>query len=140
LVERRWNIAPPVLLDRLAAFEGPPDGLVLAPRRDGVWNNSIRYSRVGDERIVRVHPLDAEAAGVADGDRAEIVSAHGSVTAIVTVDQSVRAGVVSMSHGRQGQNPGRLTSLTEHVDPLTAMPQASGVAVTIRSGPITANR
>ena len=126
-----WRIAPQVLLERLAAHR-PPDGdLVLIPRRDAVWNNSIRYARSGEERVVRLHPRDAERAGVDDGDEARVTSVHGQAAATVAIDESLRQGVVSMSHGRRDQNPGGLTSLTVEVDPLTAMPHASGVPVTV---------
>ena len=37
-----------------------------------------------------------------------------------------------MTHGRGGANPGALTSATSDVDELTAMPLASGLAVSIR--------
>ena len=47
----------------------------------------------------------------------------------MTVDRNVRTGVVSVTHGRVGQSPGQLTSSHEDVDLVTAMPQASGVAV-----------
>jgi hypothetical protein len=38
---------------------------------------------------------------------------------------------VSVTHGHTDANPGRLTSARHDVDPLTAMPLASGVPVTI---------
>jgi hypothetical protein len=43
----------------------------------------------------------------------------------------VRAGVVSMTHGHPAANPGDLTSDTTDVDPLTAMPRASGLEVRV---------
>jgi hypothetical protein len=58
-------------------------------------------------------------------------SEYGTVTAAVVVDEHVRDGVVSFSHGRLDANPGRLTSGDVDVDPLTAMPRVAGLAVTI---------
>ena len=47
------------------------------------------------------------------------------------VDRNVRTGVVSVTHGRDGCSPGQLTSSNNAVDPLTTMPHASGVPVTV---------
>ena len=52
----------------------------------------------------------------------------------MVADDHVRPGVVSMTHGRSA-SPGSLISRLVDVDPLTAMPLASGVAVTIASAP-----
>jgi anaerobic selenocysteine-containing dehydrogenase len=128
----RWRIAPAALLDRLRARrEHRDDALVLAPRREMAWSNSVRYGRGdGDAPAqVRVHP--DEAAGVVSGDTVEVRSEHGSLMATATVDPNVRRGVVSITHNSEQPGPGRLTSAHAAVDPLTGMPQASGVPVTI---------
>jgi formylmethanofuran dehydrogenase subunit D len=128
----RWRLAPDVLLARLAAHVGPaPVGLVLTPRREVAWSNSVRYAGAGAEPVVRLHPSDAEAAGLADGDEAELTSEHGTLTATASVDPHVRPGVVSVTHSRSGPGPGRLTSTRAGVDRLTGMPHASGLPVTI---------
>lgn len=141
LPDGRWQIAPPVLVERLAAHAGPPSGLVMTPRRQMAWSNAVRYGReAGADRgagedgatNVRIHPIDATTHGLADRDVAVLTSAHGELRAVVRVDAGVRAGVVSVTHGRAGASPGRLTSSSVDVDPLTAMPLASGLAVTIR--------
>ncbi len=128
----RWQIAPSVLLERLAAHAGPaPTGLVLTPRREVGWSNSVRYAGAGADPVVRIHPADAAAAGLGDGDRAELVTAHGSMIAVVSLDDGVRAGVASVTHSASNGGPGQLTSSTAYVDPLTGMPLASGVPVSI---------
>lgn len=141
LPDGRWQIAPPVLVERLAAHAGPPSGLVMTPRRQMAWSNAVRYGReagadqgAGEDGAtnVRIHPLDATTHGLADRDVALVTSAHGELRAVVRVDAGVRAGVVSVTHGRAGASPGRLTSSSVDVDALTAMPLASGLAVTIR--------
>ena len=58
-------------------------------------------------------------------------SEHGSLRAALAVDPGVRPGVVSVTHGHDGASPGRLTSRLDDVDPLTAMPHASGVPVSL---------
>jgi anaerobic selenocysteine-containing dehydrogenase len=141
LVGGRWQIAPSVLLDRLAAHVDPGPGLVLTPRREMAWSNSVRYAggrrSEGDGPIVRLHPADAAAAGVTDLTSVTVTSAFGEVTASVLIDANVAEGVVSMTHGRAGHYTGALTSTRVGVDPLTAMPRGSGVPVTIR--PASAN-
>jgi anaerobic selenocysteine-containing dehydrogenase len=129
-----WQIAPPVMLERLAAHEPPGPGLLLAPRREMGWSNSVRYDRHKDDPVVRMHPTDMEAAGVRADQRCVLASAHGSVEVVVVADERVRRGVVSMTHGHD-VSPGSLTSRIIDVDPLTAMPRASGVAVTVTAAP-----
>lgn len=122
-----WTIAPPTLVRRLDAHVPPvaDDGvLVLAPRREPAWSNSVPYGAGAEAPVVRVAP------GLVPDNAATVLvtSAHGSVTATAVADPAVRPGVVSMTHG-QGAGPGRLTSGDDDVDPLTTMPLASGVAV-----------
>ncbi len=133
LPDGHWQIAPLTLVKRLAAHAGPDAGLVLTPRRQMAWSNSIPYSGSADEPVVRMNPADATAAQLEDGEVVAITSAHGRLTAVMTVDGNVRSGVVSVTHGRADHSPGRLTSSHEAVDLVTAMPHASGVAVTVRS-------
>jgi len=140
----RWRIAPTILLERLAAY-GPavrpappastadptPMELVVIPRREVAWSNSVRYAGSGSEPVVRVHRGDAEHAGLADGDRVQITSRHGHMIATATIDTQARPGAVSITHSREAPGPGWLTSTTVDVDPLTAMPHASGLAITL---------
>jgi anaerobic selenocysteine-containing dehydrogenase len=126
-----WRIAPPELLTRLAAHREPAVGLVLVPRRETEWNNSVRSAGPGTEPVVRVHPDDAAAAGLVDAGRVTVRSAHGTVTASLRADANVRPGVVAMTHGHAASSPGRLTSAHADVDPLTTMPRAGGLPVTL---------
>jgi anaerobic selenocysteine-containing dehydrogenase len=133
LPDGRWQLAPAVLLERLAAHREPDPGLLLAPGRDMAWSNSVRYGADDERARLRLHPDDAAAAGVADGDAAVVVSEHGSVRVTVVVDERVRAGVVWLGHGRRAHTPGRLTSSVADVDPLTTMPRASALPVRIEA-------
>lgn len=127
-----WTIAPVALLERLAAHvgPGPGEGLVLAPRREPAWSNSVRFAAAGDERpVVRLHPDD-----LPEGATSVVLrSRHGTVTASAVGDPAVRRGVASVTHGRTPEGSGRLTSGDEGVDPLTAMPWASGVPVQVEA-------
>ena len=119
------------MLERLAGYEDPHARLVLAPRREMAWSNSVRYTGRGDEAVAQVNSADAQVAGVRDGDRVTIRSTHGTLITTVAVDDHVAPGVVSFTHGHRDQSPGALTSSRVSIDPLTAMPQASGVPVTL---------
>ncbi|MEY2571064.1 MAG: hypothetical protein QOE63_1414, partial [Acidimicrobiaceae bacterium] len=131
LPDGHWQLVPPKVLDRLAEHAGPPTGLVLSTRREMAWSNSIRYGARDAHAIAQLHPTDAAAAHIDDGALIRLASEHGELTARVTVDAAVRPGVVSVTHGRRGASPGNLTSGRVDVDPLTTMPHASGIAVSI---------
>ena len=127
LPDGRWQLAPPELVERLARHQPPPDELVLTNRRDVRRLNSVDYAgRPG--AVARIHPDE----GLPEGARIRIESAHGHVDAVVRVDPGVRPGTVSVNHGRDDAPVAALTSRTEDVDPLTGMPRASALPVTIR--------
>ncbi len=128
----RWNIAPTEMLERLARRTETTDDLVLVPRREMGWSNSVHYGGTGAEPVARMNPADAPADGLTS---VTLRSAHGAVTVTAAVDDRIRSGVVSVTHGRAAQTPGLLTSNRVDVDPLTAMPRASGVPVTISRSP-----
>jgi anaerobic selenocysteine-containing dehydrogenase len=91
-----------------------------------------------------MHPEDLADLGLADGDVVQVENEHGQVDAIVATDESVRRGVVAMTHawGRLpgevhraddgGANPGILISADEQVEAINRMPRMTGVPVRIR--------
>ncbi|MDQ1436219.1 MAG: hypothetical protein QOF59_3035, partial [Actinomycetota bacterium] len=124
LADGRWTIAPAVLLDRLAAYTDPEAAeFVLAPRREMPWSNSIAYGAIAPGPVVRMN-------ATADG-RVTVATEHGEITAAFTADPTMRAGVVSMTHGHLEANPGNLTSGGADIDQLTAMPRVAGLEVHI---------
>jgi anaerobic selenocysteine-containing dehydrogenase len=129
LPEGRWRLAPAELVERLRHHRPPTgDGLVLVNRRDVRRLNSLAYA-TGVEAQVRLHPDDA--GGLVAGDDAVVTSAHGSLVGTVAIDPTLRPGTVSVNHGRAGADVAVLTSGTIDVDPLTGMPLASGLPVTV---------
>ena len=135
LPDGRWRLAPAELVARLegrAGLPGEPDGtLLLVNRREVAWSNSITYAGRGDEPALRLHPADAAARGMTAPGRVTVTSAHGSIEVSAALDERLRPGTVSLTHGRGDSPAGRLTSATADVDPLTAMPLASGLPVTV---------
>ncbi len=89
-----------------------------------------------------MHPDDFNTLGLADGDEIEIISPHGSIPAIAAMDETLRSGVVSMSHGwgglpdeqaayaTVGSSTNLLTSSAER-DRINAMPTMSAIPVRI---------
>ncbi len=133
-----WQIAPGIMLERLAQHVAPHTdpaaGLVLIPRREMAWSNSVRFAGPPTRLpTMRLHPDDAAAAAIHHGDTVAVSSEHGSITAVAEIDENVRTGVVSVTHARGINSPGLLTSSHIDVDPLTTMPRASGLLVTLRT-------
>jgi anaerobic selenocysteine-containing dehydrogenase len=123
LPDGRWNLAPAPLVERLAAYEDPsPADLVLAPRREMAWSNSVAYGVDARVTVARTHSIDGPI---------RVTSEHGTIDAVAIADVIVRPGVLSLTHGHGEENPGDLTSTRTAVDPLTAMPLVAGLAVRV---------
>lgn len=138
LPDGRWRVAPPELVEQLGQLLAAPQGddrLFLVPRRQPRHMNSLlRDAGTGDrtdEPAVYLHPADADASGVGDGDSVVVRSATGELHGIARVDDHLRRGVVSVPHGWPGASAvGRLIS-GRGADPLTGMVHQSGVAVVV---------
>jgi anaerobic selenocysteine-containing dehydrogenase len=118
---RRLRLAPPVLLeegkrlDQLAADREASlsDGydLVLVGRRqlrsNNSWmHNSKRLMKGPDRCTALLHPEDARARGLADGERVRVVSRVGVIELPLQVSDEIRRGVVSIPHGFGHDRPG----------------------------------
>lgn len=110
----RVRLAPPALVDeagRLAeradqARAALADGydLTLIGRRqlrsNNSWmHNSARLMKGADRCTALLHPDDAHARGLSDGDRVRVASRVGSIDLPVQVSDEIRPGVVSVPHG-----------------------------------------
>ena len=90
-----------------------------------------------------LNPRDLAELGLTSGDKVAIVSDHGRITAIVQSDETVRPGVVSMSHGwgplpdqagdceKQGSPVNQLVSSERDCEVINAMPRQSAIPVNI---------
>lgn len=91
-----------------------------------------------------MNPDDMAQLGLEDGAEIEIASAHGAIRGFAKGEDRLRRGVVSMTHmfgtlegtgdpkAEGGSNVGRLTSLTEQVQPINFMPRFSALPVDVR--------
>jgi anaerobic selenocysteine-containing dehydrogenase len=108
-------------------------------------HNSLRLVKGPPGWILLIHPRDAAARGLDEGDRARIQSRAGIVEAPVGVTDDVMAGVVSLPHGWGHSREGAalsvakahagesLNDLTDEqfVDALCGNAAFSGVPVTV---------
>ena len=127
-----WRLAPQLLVDQLATLD-LPQSLVLTPRRQVRQLNS-QFGYLGEAAEVTIHPDDAAAAPVVDGEPVIVRSAHGELIGTAKVDPSIRPGVVSVPHGHQGANVNQLTG-KDAIDPITGMACYSGIPVTLHPAP-----
>ncbi|MFJ3636417.1 molybdopterin-dependent oxidoreductase [Streptomyces sp. NPDC090112] len=87
-----------------AALAERPAALVLVGRRhlrsNNSWLHNVPALTGGSNRCtLHVHPEDAARLGLADGGRARVTAAGGSLDVPVEVTDAVRTGVVSLPHG-----------------------------------------
>ena len=154
LRHRTITLAPRRYLDDLprlrARLTAGVDGLVLIGRRQLRSNNSWMHN---SERLVKgkprctllMHPDDAEARALSDGDTVELSSSAGTVEVPVEITDAIMPGVVSLPHGwghtRRGVRLGVATAhpgasindVTDEqfVDALTGTAAFSGVPVRV---------
>jgi anaerobic selenocysteine-containing dehydrogenase len=88
----------------LARLDRHDDGLVLVSRRHLRSNNSWLHNvpaltKGRDLCTLMIHPHDALAAGVGDGERARITTSEGEVVVPVEVTEEMSQGVVCLPHG-----------------------------------------
>ncbi len=150
----RVELAPPALLADLprawAELEAPAAPLVVIGRRDVRSNNSWMHNlpllAKGPFRgTALVHPDDAARLGLADGARARLAGAGGSVEVTVALSDTLMPGVLSLPHGWGHGLPGAQMALAAERpganlnavlddsarDPLSGNAVLSGAAVTL---------
>ena len=156
--DRRVHLAPPLLVADVARLDAT---LATAPRSDGslalIGRRALRSNNSwmhNSERLVRgknrctllMHPTDAEARQLRDGDDVRITSRVGAVVVQLEVTNTVMPGVVSLPHGWGHDRPGTrlgianvhagasINDLTddERLDTLTGNAGFSGVPVKVQ--------
>jgi anaerobic selenocysteine-containing dehydrogenase len=150
----RVELAPPTILadvPRLVgALDEPTDGLLLVGRRhlrtNNSWGQNVEALAGSTELCTLwVHPDDAEAHGLADGEEATVSNGVGTVVAPTEVTEDIAPGTVSLPHGfgndddgirlRVAAEVGGVNSnvLTDEqvVDPLSGNGVLNGIPVTV---------
>ena len=143
------DLAPSLILDEIAALvqEEPEPGFRLIGRRNTRSNNSWlrNLPMLGKGRdlcVLEMHPQDAAALGVSDGETVELSSDTASLEIPVLLTEDLMTGVVAMPHGfsgdrelRQshcldGENYNRLAA-AEIVDRPSATSALNGIPVSV---------
>ncbi|MFD6452407.1 molybdopterin oxidoreductase family protein [Nocardia sp. NPDC060220] len=116
--DRKTHLAPAdflaavrTVLDDATGVAEPGYDLQLIGRRhlrsNNSWLHNIPSMVKGRDRCtVLIHPDDAAARGLADGDPATIESPVGSIVVPVEISGDIRAGVVAIPHGWGHREPG----------------------------------
>ncbi|MBK1700775.1 molybdopterin-dependent oxidoreductase [Thiococcus pfennigii] len=155
--DRRIDAAPTDFiaeLARLAAAREPPvaEGLDLqligrrSLRSNNSWMHNLPRLMTGADRCtLLMHPIDAAARGLSQGERVRVRSTHGAVEVPLEITEAIMAGVVSLPHGyghdgegvrlsvaavRPGVNVNRLIDPTA-IDPLGTTSVLTGTAVAV---------
>lgn len=131
-----WRLAPPSLVEQLASVADTQARdrrdsrtLSLIPRRQRRHLNA-QFLFLGSPADILLHPADAAAAGIADGESVVVRSERGEIVGTAHVDTNIRPGVISVPHGHEHANVNLLTSIRD-VDPLTGMARYSGLKVSV---------
>jgi anaerobic selenocysteine-containing dehydrogenase len=90
-----------------------------------------------------MNPADLDRLSLSTGDLVEIASDHSAIFGIVESDDTVREGLISMTHSfgdapehdgdiaTIGSNTGRLTAVDRDYEPYTGMPRMSNIPVRV---------
>jgi formate dehydrogenase len=105
----RVRLAPAEIIEELrrlgaSAGDDPDYPLLLIGLRELRSHNSWMHNapllmRGGREHALRMHPDDARAHGLEDGDEAVVQSRRGSVTVTVRVTDEMTPGTLALPHG-----------------------------------------
>lgn len=154
----RVRLDPPQITSEVARLEAtgaPPGDFPLALiglrelRSHNSWmHNAESLMRGGRKHLARIHPDDADAAGIDEGEVCRISSADGTIEIQATLTDEVMRGTVAVPHGwghrggweaanrAGGANVNVLASSDPgELEPLAGMAFLNGIAVRIDSVP-----
>ena len=110
--DRRGDCCPPLFADAIALAreqfqalkDQAPDYRLINLRTNYMhnsWYQNVAKLKRGkhDHNPLHMHPQDMAALGLTDGDPLEVSNEYGEVTALARSDDSLRPGVVAMTHG-----------------------------------------
>lgn len=133
-----WRLVPERLLAQFdemrhadEASLGQPKPLCFTPRRQRNKLNA-QLDFLGEEANVILHPADAEARGITEGQKVRIMNYSGAAEFTARIDRRIRRGVASIAHGHLDGNVNYLTS-TAAIDPISGMALYSGVPIEIEA-------
>ncbi|MGY4101487.1 molybdopterin-containing oxidoreductase family protein [Nocardia sp. R16R-3T] len=111
------------------------------------WMHNAAQLRAGrPAHAARLHPLDAEALGVANTETVRLVSKHAAIELPVLITEDIHRGVVAVPHGWGHNGKGRwrtanreggvsvndlMTTEPSDVDPLSGVAHLNGVRIRV---------
>jgi len=138
--------------DAASADDGAHPFLLVPRRANNFLNSSGRsITKLTGKRPYNpafVHSEDLAKLGLESGASAVIASRHGAVVAVVEADDTLRPGVVAMTHAfgglpeqddgderhrALGSNTGRLVATDDEYDPVSGMPRLGAIPISIRA-------
>jgi anaerobic selenocysteine-containing dehydrogenase len=144
---RRYpRLDPPEIvaeIERLQGEPAPDDRLRLIGlrqlRRHNSWMNDVpALARGASGPALRMHPHDAEARSLDEGEVVEVRSATGAIEVPVTVTDEMTPGTVALPHGHLRANANALTAAgADALEPLAGMSHLNGVPVEVTSAAAT---
>jgi anaerobic selenocysteine-containing dehydrogenase len=121
---------------------------LMSNRRDRHRMNSMGATLPGLRKatpynVAHMNAEDMTAQSIATGDWIELSSEHGAIIVIVEADETLRRGVVSISHGfgglpevrdflNEGVSPNLLISTDNNLQTINAMPRMTAIPVNVR--------
>ncbi|MCX6463543.1 MAG: molybdopterin oxidoreductase family protein, partial [Pseudonocardiales bacterium] len=136
-----------VPVDHVEPDEGPDadyplratTGRVLVHYQSGAQTRRVaELAAISPEAFVEVHPATAARSGLADGDRALVLSRRGTVRARVRATPTLRPDTVFLPFHFGGD--GAANNLTNPaLDPVSRMPEFKVCAVRLEADPLATN-
>jgi formate dehydrogenase len=142
LRRKRIRLAPPEIvaeIERLRHEPPPDDRLRLIGlrqlRRHNSWMNDVpALARGAQPPALRMHPRDAAARSISDGDLVQVRSATGTLDVAVAVSDEMTPGSVALPHGNASANVNALTAAgPDALEPLAGMSHLNGVPVEVEA-------
>jgi anaerobic selenocysteine-containing dehydrogenase len=136
----RVRLAPPEIVAEIGRLEREPppdDGLRLIGlrqlRRHNSWMNDVpSLARGARPPALRMHPRDASARSISDGDVVTVRATTGELSVAVAVTDEMTPGTVALPHGYLEPNSNLLTaSGSAALEPLAGMSHLNGVPVEV---------
>jgi anaerobic selenocysteine-containing dehydrogenase len=101
-------------------------------RSHNSWMHRPPKLRANRRHTLRMHPGDATAAGLRDGEVARVASKSGTLDVPVTLTDELMPGVVALPHGWAEHNVNVLaSSAPEDLEPLAGMAFLNGIPVSV---------
>jgi anaerobic selenocysteine-containing dehydrogenase len=135
-----WRLAPAKLVEFWHEIRAADEASLGEPRRLRFISRRQRrklnasLSFLGSPADIILNPADAEARGIAHGDRVRVQTKAGAIFLTANVSDTIRPGVASIPHGHEAANVNALTSV-EDVDPLGGMVRYTGIPIEVEAVP-----